>query len=90
MSQTIEAEKVMRSMGPLFAKAEQLGLWFYSPYQSLWFSPQRLRDQQAQGRFMWGAVNWELRDPKEHAAKLRQKAKDANREAEAFEAELRG
>lgn len=74
---------------PLFRRAEQEGLWFYSPYQQLWFSPEALRRQQERGSFRWGAVNWELRDPRERIAELRRQGKAAYDAAEAIEAELR-
>ena len=69
-------------MDKLFTEAEAKGLWFFSSYQSLWFSPRELREAQADGRFKWGVVNWELRPPKEHEAELLRKA-------EAVEQELR-
>ena len=85
MSVTADIQAGMR---PLFDKAEQQRLWFYSRYQDLWFSPEALKRHQAEGRFRWGAVNWELRDPRERVAKLREEAKQLLRTADAFEAEI--
>lgn len=36
----------------------------------LWFSPDELEKDQSEGRFCWGPINWELRDPKEHLTYL--------------------
>jgi hypothetical protein len=51
---------ISEGMKPLFERAEAEGLWFRSNYQGLWFSPEALRDHQANGKFRWGAVNWKL------------------------------
>lgn len=81
-------DDILISLRPLFAKAEQHGLWFYSPYQSLWFSPAALHEAQAKGRFRWGAVNWELRDPLERVRELRHEGKEAFLKADALEVEI--
>jgi len=60
-----EKEQITQGLAPLFSEARQKGLWFFSPYQQLWFSPQQLQNQQAKGKFLWGAVNWQLRNPME-------------------------
>ena len=74
----------MNSMVDLFAAARQQKLWFHGVYQDLWFSPDELDAEQAAGRFRWGAVNWSLRDPKEHLANLEERAKDAQDAVERF------
>lgn len=56
------------AMDQLFVRAESEGLWFFSPYQHLWFSTTQLKRHRANGRYRWGAVNWELRDPNERLA----------------------
>jgi hypothetical protein len=53
------------TMSALLEEAETKGLWLYTSYQDLWFSPAQLREHQANGRFRWGVVNWRLRDPQE-------------------------
>ena len=63
----------------MFYEAEEKGLWFYSNYQGIWLSPQELAEANKKGNFQWGAVNWELRDPKEHLAELERKVGDAKR-----------
>lgn len=61
MNSTID--EILKGMGPLFDRAEKEKLWFYCRYQNMWFSPKELKDYQAREQFLWGAVNWELRDP---------------------------
>jgi hypothetical protein len=56
-------EEILKTLEPLFIKADKEGLWFHSAYQDMWFTPNELREQQANGRYLWGAVNWELRSP---------------------------
>ena len=57
-------------MQPLFEKAERENLIFYSRYQGLYFTPKELRDNQKNGRFRWGAANWELRSRTSKIEKL--------------------
>ncbi len=75
---------ILKMLAPLLEEARQKGLWFYSPYQGLWFSPDELESLQKEGRFRWGPDNWELRDPRENLAHLRTKAAIANNEAMEF------
>lgn len=60
-----KARKVAAELEPLFQKAENEGLHFRSSYRGVWFSPSELRRQHLQGKFLWGASSWELRDPYE-------------------------
>lgn len=53
----------MKSLKPLFDRAERYGQWFHCSYQDIWLSPKQLRAEQAAGRYVWGAENWALRDP---------------------------
>lgn len=68
-----EKKEIIDGLRPLFEKAEKESLWFYSSYQQLWFSPQELREEHSKGRYMWGAVNWHLRDPYEKLSQLENK-----------------
>lgn len=79
-----------RDLDPLFKKAEAQGLWFYSHYQQLWFSPAKLRAEQAGGSFRWGSANWTLRDPMERVRELRRDAEGLNKIADAIEKEVTG
>ena len=76
-------------LAALITKAETEGKWLHCSYQDLWFSPAQLRAENAQGRFVWGVVNWNLRDPKERLARLEQEAKNAATARESFAREMR-
>lgn len=58
-----DRERILESLEPLFQEAEEKGLWFYTEYQSLWFSPKELRKQHEKGRFLLSPVSWRLRAP---------------------------
>lgn len=60
--------EVAAELEPLFWKAEREALHFYSPYRNLWFSPAELRREHLDGKFLWGAQNWKLRDPSERSS----------------------
>ena len=70
----------LKMLEPLFERAEREGLWFYSNYQGLWFSPAQHRKEHANGKFRWGPVNWQLLPPSEYIAGAEQRAKQANEE----------
>jgi hypothetical protein len=54
------------------ARAEKKWLW--CQYQDLWFSPDQLAEANRNGRFLWGPVNWILRDPSERVAEAKERA----------------
>jgi len=54
--------------------------WLFCSYQGLWFSPDQLEQAHREGRFMWGAVNWQLRDPSEQLAAAERKVREATAE----------
>ncbi len=83
-----EATDIKKSLAPLFKEADEKGLWFYCSYQDLWFSPDDLRSEQANGRFVWGAVNWRLRRPSERMDQLQEAAISAKLAADRFRAQL--
>ena len=70
MSNEMTKEEVLKTLEPLFEKAQKEGLWFFGNYQSLWFSPAELRTKHQEGKFIWGAVNWILRNPNEYIEEL--------------------
>lgn len=84
----LKRAKILESLAPLFAEARSKGLWFHGYYQDLWFSPDELAARHAQGRFIWGAANWELRDPGEKLKRLDADAKAAQRAHDEFAANL--
>ena len=70
----------MTDLEAMFKEADETGKWFWCHYQDLWFSPDKLRKEQAEGRFRWGAVNWKLRDPAERVLETEAKLEYAKRE----------
>lgn len=67
-----EKDEVLKSLEPLFEKAEKEGLYFVSNYQQIWFSPKELKEKHDNNSFLWGAVNWQLRDPSEETERLKE------------------
>lgn len=84
-----EARAVKVSLAPLFREAREKKLWFFASHHQIWFSPEELAAQHAKGRFLWGAVNWRLRDPIEALRDLDRKVADAQAERDGFAARLR-
>lgn len=64
-------EENLRIMEEIISEAEKQGKWLMSNYQKLIFSPDRLRELNAEGRFIWANKgNWDYIDPQikeEHA-----------------------
>jgi hypothetical protein len=65
-------------MRPLFEKARAEKLWFFTPYQQLWFTPDELLAYNEKGRFLWSAENWKLRSKSEYLEQFEQEAKKAH------------
>lgn len=74
----------------IIARAKKEKKWLFTHYQGLWFSPVDLEKANAEGRYLWGEVNWTLRDPQEHLCELRRVACVAEEEAVKFEKLLEG
>ena len=72
------------TMAPLFKEAEEKGLWFYTSYQALWFSPSELKAEHAKGSFKWGPDNWKLRDPKEMIKAIDSRRRQLNKDKKAI------
>lgn len=83
-----DKQEILESLAPLFKAADQNGLWFFSRYQGLWFSPDDLRKAQQKDKFVWGAVNWELRNPNEKIKELEREQKIATDNLRAFKEKL--
>ena len=81
-------EEILKSLEPLFQEAKNKGFWFYSSYQSIWFSPKELQSEHESGTFIWGAVNWQLRDPKDHIKELKLESISIQKEILDFEERL--
>jgi hypothetical protein len=60
-----QKQAVIAQMEPMFKEAEEKGLWFYTDYQGLWFSPSQLRNSMDKESFCWPPANWRLRNPLE-------------------------
>lgn len=73
---------IKAGLAPLFERARVEGLWFWCRYQDLWFSPDQLAKEHAAGSFLWGAVNWSLRDPQERLKEAIARADQAAAEAQ--------
>lgn len=54
--------RTIESMAPMLRTAEVRGLFLFSRYRSLWFTPQQLKEEWKRGRFIWGPSQWQLRD----------------------------
>lgn len=74
---TNEKKVILAGLAPLFERARKEKLAFYCNYQGMWFSPDELEKLQSSGRFIWGACNWQLRDPKERVDEAIQSAQSA-------------
>tara|TARA_Y100000310_G_scaffold83131_1_gene79812 strand:+ start:4012 stop:4296 length:285 start_codon:yes stop_codon:yes gene_type:complete len=76
--------EIRQSLDPLFRQARAEGLWFFCSYQQLWFSPDELAAEHENGKFLWGPVNWHLRDPAEREQQLRGAVERAGNELYRF------
>lgn len=76
-------------LSPLIAQARTERKWLHCSYQDLWFSPSDLEEKNREGRFLWGPINWTLRDPKEHLEELERRAKSALDEVERFKNKIK-
>lgn len=83
---TAEAEAAITV---LLTEAEAKGHWLWQRYYDLWISPAELRNAMAEGRYRWGAVNWEIRDPQEALAALDTRIGDLQQERTRLEERLR-
>jgi hypothetical protein len=83
-----EKEPILEGLRPLIEQAELGGKWLHCNYQDIWFSPKELREQNANGHFIWGAVNWEIRDPNEQVSYLEGQVESAKRAVAAFKQRL--
>ncbi len=66
----MEDQGIYEPLRWMFEKARRDGLWFFSSYQRMWFSPSELERHQRNGRFRWGPVNWVLKNPQERILEL--------------------
>ena len=76
--------KILAGLEPLFEKAEKEELWFYSTDSQMWFSPKELRDYHTEGKCIWDAYVWKLRDPTDRLKELLNKVSYAEEELNKF------
>jgi len=79
LKNTVKAE-----LEALCAQARAEKKWLFCSYQEIWFSPDELQEQNAKGKFLWGAKNWTLLDPYEKVNRLKVAAVFAQRELDEF------
>lgn len=79
---------VLQELQPMFEEARKKGLWFYSYYQCMWFSPEELEAAHKENRFIWSKENWKLRDPRELLEKHREAAEINLRQYKELKARL--
>lgn len=82
-------EAVAAELAELIGNAKAEGKWLWCNYQDLWFSPDELAAQNANGKFLWGAVNWRLRDPAERVREAEERRDAAQREVDRVRADTR-
>jgi hypothetical protein len=81
--------RVIEMLAEMIEQARHEKKWFYCDYQGLWFSPDELEKHNANGRFLWGPINWQLRDPRERAEQLDHQIETLRRERDRIIAMLR-
>lgn len=84
MPKLIGPGEIIESMKPLIQEARDKNKWLRSAYDGSVFSPDEMDRHHAEGRYLWGPVNWRLIDPNYHAQVLADKALAAKREHEHF------
>lgn len=56
-------ELIKAELKPLFERARKENLLFYERYTNSSLTPDELEHEQKHGRYIWGAVNWQLVPP---------------------------
>lgn len=66
-------------MRALIAKARAEKKWIYSNTMAgeYWWSPDWLEEENTNGRFLWGAINFELRDPQDRVKQAQKRLDEA-------------
>ncbi len=58
------------SLPDLIAKAKKERKWICCHYQDIWLSPEELERENANGKFIWGEINFTLLNPNERRKQL--------------------
>lgn len=80
----MENQGIYEPLRWMFEEARANGLWFFSSYQKLWFSPDELEEANCKGRFRWGPVSWVLRNPRERIAELVEEHEETHKKIESI------
>jgi hypothetical protein len=75
-------EGIREDLKNLIAQARAEDKLIYSQYQQLWFTPGELEKANAENRFLWGLVNWELRSRDERESIATRNFNEAKKEYE--------
>lgn len=64
----MQAKAILDDLEGLIREAERGGFLLHSKSMvgEFWFTPQELREENQNGRFIWSRVNWNLCRPIEH------------------------
>lgn len=80
---------ILKSLEPLFNKAKEENLWFYTGYHGIWFSVKELKREHKKGKYIWHKGNWELRNPEDRICELERNIEYAKIELREFKLRLR-
>jgi len=85
-------EAIAAALAPLIATARRDGKWLFHGGLSgpLWFTPDQLAAENANGKFLWGPVNWEPRDPQGRLSEAERRRDDAQAEVDRISAAING
>lgn len=80
------------ALDELFKRARKEHLWFFLGGLTgpIWFSPDELEAQQKEGKFIWGADNWRLRNPQERVQELTREIEALDRQRDALCIRIKG
>jgi len=82
------SKDILAGLEPLFREAKEKGHWFYESFHQVWFSPEELRAEHANGKFIWSDVNWKLLDPSRKLRQLDEVIEKAKEEQTEFQARI--
>jgi len=60
-----------KELAQLIAEARKQNMWLWTPDHDIWFSPKELEN--AEGKFLWRVMDFQLRSPTELLALLDEK-----------------
>jgi hypothetical protein len=80
-----ERSKILKDLQPMFKEAREKGLIFRSGYQGLVFTADQLEEQQRNGRFVWGPVNWSLEHPSVERERRMAAVRNAQKDLDALD-----